>query len=531
MKSFLARYGGKIKVGSIIVMILSILLIMRTLPMEAVRQELERWIGQLGVWGPTVFAAIYIAATVCFVPGSLLTLAAGAVFGLWSGFLVVSAASVTGAALAFLIARYIARSKIERMAKNNPKFGAIDEAISEGGWKIVGMLRLSPAIPFNLQNYLYGLTDVKFWTYVWASWIAMIPGTFMYVYLGHVAGAAAAGGDRNLGQWVMLGIGCIATVAVTIYITRLAKKKLDEKTDLRSQQNDDVKEKDASGKAIAYACTAGVLLALAIFAQVKSDVIAKFVMSSIASGPPKVTMKESYDSNPEGPSVDHSLFDKVLGSYVQEGGWVDYAGLKDNQKLLDEYIATIASMSYDDLGRDEKLALLINAYNAFTMKLIIEHFPIASIKDIPAEKRWEAQRWTVGEYTWSLNQIEHEQIRPNFKEPRIHFALVCAAVGCPPLATEAYSANHFEEQLERQTQYVHDHRTWFQFEPGKNLVHLTRLYDWYGSDFSQVAGSPLQYAARYVSDLERTQANNKELKTQFLDYDWGLNSVENMEAR
>ena len=134
--------------------------------------------------------------------------------------------------MAFLIARYVARNKVAERAHSNRHFGAIDRAIDEGGWKIVSLLRLSPAIPFNLQNYLYGLTPVRFWPYVLTSWLAMLPGTLLYVYIGHVTGAAVGGQrERSTMKWAMLAIGLLATVAVTVYVTRLAKRKLKEQID------------------------------------------------------------------------------------------------------------------------------------------------------------------------------------------------------------------------------------------------------------------------------------------------------------
>ena len=140
------------------------------------------------------------------------------------------------------------------MAENNRHFDAIDKAIEEGGWKVVGLLRLSPAIPFNVQNYLYGLTKVKFWPYVLTSWIAMMPGTFMYIYLGNVSGAALGGDqEKSVGQWVLLGVGLLATVAVTVYITKLAKSKLDEDVDAdvgddKSGDKDEPKGEDDEGR-------------------------------------------------------------------------------------------------------------------------------------------------------------------------------------------------------------------------------------------------------------------------------------------
>src|SRR6056297_2961765 len=218
--------------ASWLLIVTSFFLLIRTLPFDQLSVALKSWIGGLGMWGPVVLVAIYVVATVLLVPGTILTLAAGAIFGLASGTATVSAGSTLGASAAFLIARYGAREKVAKMAQHNRHFGAIDRAIEEGGWKIVALLRLSPAIPFNVQNYLYGLTPVAFWPYVIASWIAMLPGTLLYVYIGHVTGAAIAGNrGRSPLEWGMLFVGLLATVAVTVYVTRLARRKLNEQVE------------------------------------------------------------------------------------------------------------------------------------------------------------------------------------------------------------------------------------------------------------------------------------------------------------
>jgi hypothetical protein len=175
--------------------------------------------------------------------------------------------------------------------------------------------------------------------------------------------------------------------------------------------------------------------------------------------------------------------------------------------------------------------LLINGYNAATLKLIVEHMPIASIVDIPDAQRWDDQRWTIGGNTWSLNQIEHEQIRPKFAEPRIHFALVCAAVGCPPLRNEAYEASQIDSQLEQQSQYVHDHATWFRFDSDSDTLALTKLYSWYEGDFKQAAGSVEQFAARYVPKLRDALKDGMPPNAKWLPYDWSLNSQANKQPR
>ena len=210
----------------------SLFAILQSLPFDQVIDAANRRIAGLGWWGPVVLGLAYVIATILFVPGTILTLAAGALFGLGLGVVTVSLGSTAGAACAFLIARYGARDRVAAMADRNPKFGAIDRAIGEGGWKIVALLRLSPAIPFNLQNYLYGLTPVRFWPYVITSWLAMLPGTFLYVYLGHVTGAAIGDRrERTAGEWWMLVVGLLATALVTVYVTRLARQKLREQVD------------------------------------------------------------------------------------------------------------------------------------------------------------------------------------------------------------------------------------------------------------------------------------------------------------
>ncbi|MFG0253956.1 MAG: TVP38/TMEM64 family protein, partial [Rhodopirellula sp. JB053] len=221
-----------IRWGSILVIVGALLVTFRALPFDQAMSALKSWIEGLGVWGPMVLVLLYIVATVLFVPGTILTLAAGAIFGLSVGTVIVSVGSTVGASLAFLIARYAARDRVAQLAQRNRHFGAIDRAVDEGGWKIVGLLRLSPAVPFNLQNYLYGLTPIAFWPYVLTSWAAMLPATFLYVYLGHITGVAiGADRERTSAEWGLLAVGLFATVVVTVYVTRLANAKLKEQVD------------------------------------------------------------------------------------------------------------------------------------------------------------------------------------------------------------------------------------------------------------------------------------------------------------
>jgi len=188
------------------------------------------WVDRLGVWGPIVFIVGYAAATVAFVPGSILTLAAGAVFGLGKGVLYVFVAAVLGSSAAFLVSRHLARAVLEQRLMGNARFAAIDRAVSAQGRKIVFLLRLSPVFPFNLLNYALGLTNVRFIDYLVAS-VGMIPGTLLYVYYGKLAGdvAALAGGvavRKGVAYYAVLVLGLTATVLVTALVTRTARRAL-----------------------------------------------------------------------------------------------------------------------------------------------------------------------------------------------------------------------------------------------------------------------------------------------------------------
>ncbi len=202
-------------------------------PQLLLKNALE-WIEGLGAIGAVAFIGIYIVATVAFLPGSILTLGAGVVFGVWLGALYVFIGATLGATAAFLVGRYLARNWVAKKIANNDKFNAIDRAVGKEGLKIVLLTRLSPIFPFNLLNYAFGLTGVSIRDYVIGS-LGMIPGTLTYVYIGSLAGNLALIGTATQTtnptlQWTIRIVGFIATIAVTVYITRIAKQALNELT-------------------------------------------------------------------------------------------------------------------------------------------------------------------------------------------------------------------------------------------------------------------------------------------------------------
>lgn len=229
-----AAVGGRrwVRIGLAVVALAALALLGRQL--GGAVTTFSNWVEGLGALGPIVFVVGYAVAVVALAPASALTLAAGAVFGIGEGTLYVFIAALLGSTLAFLVARYAARPLVERRLAGNRKFAAIDRAVGEQGRRIVLLLRLSPVIPFNLLNYALGLTRVHLGDYVLAG-VGMLPGTLLYVYLGAVAGQAAAvagGGEaaRSPAEYAFTAVGLLATVIVTVIVTRIARRALDEAT-------------------------------------------------------------------------------------------------------------------------------------------------------------------------------------------------------------------------------------------------------------------------------------------------------------
>lgn len=188
------------------------------------------WVGDLGLWGPIFVVGFYITACVFFLPGSILTLATGFVFKVVLGTITVSIGSTLGACAAFCVGRTVARGWISRKIGTSEKFVSIDNAVGRQGFKIVLLTRLSPVFPFNLLNYAFGLTKVSFWQYALASWLGMLPGTVMYVYFGaglrSLTDVAAGKVETGAAGRIFFWFGMAATIAVTIYVTSIARKAL-----------------------------------------------------------------------------------------------------------------------------------------------------------------------------------------------------------------------------------------------------------------------------------------------------------------
>ena len=194
------------------------------LPLETWLEQFRAWVQSQGARGAIVFGVVYIIATVAMAPAAPFTIAAGLAYGLWAFPLVIVSATL-GACAAFLTGRHLARRCVAGMIERRPRLAAIDRAVAEEGWKIVALMRLSPVVPFNLQNYFFGVTRVGFVAYAVATFFAIMPGALLYIWIGSIGAAAAEGGGGPV-QWTFFALGLLATIAVTVIVARRARRRL-----------------------------------------------------------------------------------------------------------------------------------------------------------------------------------------------------------------------------------------------------------------------------------------------------------------
>lgn len=222
-------------------------------------------------------------------------------------------------------------------------------------------------------------------------------------------------------------------------------------------------------------------------------------------------------------TVDHSIYSELLQKYVKDG-IVNYRDLKSEERKLDQYLDILNKTNPEALSRNEQYALYMNAYNAYTLKLILENYPVKSIKDTGSLLKgpWKIELVKIGGKTMSLDDVEHKILRPQFKDPRVHFAINCAAKDCPPLYSEAFQADILDQQLERNTRN-------FLNNPKKNYLegntlYVTRIFKWFGGDFNN---DPLGFVLKFAEGEFKNQleANKDKIKVKHLNYDWALNGV------
>lgn len=240
--------------------------------------------------------------------------------------------------------------------------------------------------------------------------------------------------------------------------------------------------------------------------------LALLLMASFSSG-----------SWAEEKTVDHSLYGELLGKYVKDGV-VNYKDFKTEEHKLDQYLNLLDKTNPEELPRNEQFALYANAYNAYTIKLILQNYPVKSIKDTGSLLRspWKKKFVKIGGKTMTLDDVEHNILRPRFKDARVHFAINCAAKDCPPLISEPYQGDILDEQLEDSTRA-------FLNNPKKNYLEgntlwVTRIFKWFGGDFNK---DPLTFVLKFAEGefKKQLEAKKDQIKVKYLDYDWSLNGV------
>jgi len=285
-------------------------------------------------------------------------------------------------------------------------------------------------------------------------------------------------------------------------IQKPAKNNVDKGIEIEMGEGSESNSKVETSKPIVETKNDVVVIEKEIKSEVKSEVKPE------TDKPVKPEKVETFIGFPN-----HSIFDGLLKAHVSSAGVVDYAALKKNEATLDNYLTMLEAHSVETTwSRNQKLAFWINAYNAYTIKLILKNYPLASITDLNGGKPWDAKWIKLNGKTLSLNNIENDIIRPKFNEPRIHFAVNCAAKSCPPLLNSAYKPKSIDSQLESQTKKFVNNPAFNTL--GKNDIKVSKIFDWYGSDFGDVASFVLRYADTTVKPSA---------KVTFMEYDWKLN--------
>lgn len=224
---------------------------------------------------------------------------------------------------------------------------------------------------------------------------------------------------------------------------------------------------------------------------------------------------------------EHAPFTAILESHVHEGR-VDYAGLKANRDLLDDYLKQLGEVTrenFDGWAEPERLAFLINLYNAATLQLIIDNYPVTSIKSLGgiARSPWSRDFVSLFGKVVSLDDIEHAIIRKEFAEPRIHFALVCAAKSCPPLRNEAYIGKHLDAQLTNQAESFLRDPTKNRLDSASGTLHLSSIFKWYLQDFAKDPAGLVAYLTPFLQQGDQAWLEDNKARVNYLEYDWSLN--------
>ena len=429
-------------------------------------------------WAAPAFVCVYAIVSSLGLPATPFTLAGGALFGPWIGALVNWTGATLGATGAYFLARALGRDAIRRLLGS--RVGALDALAGNHAFGTLVRLRLLPILPFNGINFGAGLAGVRPLPYIAATALGIIPGTMVYTYF---ADALLAGVDG------------------------------------------------AREAALVRVAVAGGLLVLLSFIPTvarRAGWIASVVAVTLA-GVPLADGFAQAATKPTPVAMDHAPFDRLLAQLVVNGT-VDYDGFARSAEFRN-YLAALAAAEPERMERRDQLAFWINVYNAYTIELINSRNERRSIRNInkrfgvTLKSPWAEPVVKAGGRTLTLDDVEHEIIRPTFRDPRIHVALVCAAKGCPPLRSEAYLGVRLESQLDDQARRFLAQSSKNRVDLANRTVHGSPIFTWYRDDFGGTLRGVGGFWARYIAD-DATRALLQSGAFRWIDtpYDWSLNS-------
>jgi uncharacterized membrane protein YdjX (TVP38/TMEM64 family) len=418
-------------------------------------------------WILPAFIAAYAVVAGLGLPGTPMTLAGGALFGAVGGTFANWTGATIGATAAFFLARALGSDAVRRILGKNA--GLLDRLIANAGFLAMLRLRLIPVVPFNALNFGAGLAGVKPSTYLASTALGIIPGTAVYTYFADALLAGADGARESAFTQLLIAAGLLIALS---FIPTIAKR---------------------------MGWIAGVALLLA--------------------APPATAQS----------TVDHSAWSALLTAHVKDG-IVDYDAFAREPRFA-AYLRSLDAVRPATLARHERLAYWMNVYNAFTIQLINSRGERGSIRNInkkfgvTLKSPWAEPIVRAGGRVLTLDDVEHEIIRKEFQDPRIHAALVCAALGCPPLRSEAFTGARLDEQLDDQNRRFLAQSSKNRVDVATRTVYASPIFVWYQVDFGGSTAGVGTFWARYVSDpAAKALLTSGDFTLKQTDYDWTLNS-------
>ncbi len=498
------RTGAWLKLGAFVLLIVGGFFGIKATPagpyltLEGIGDGIE-WL-RGNPWAAPIFVGIYATATALAVPGTILTLAGGAVFGFYWGTLYNFIAANIGANAAFLIARSLGGDAVRRLIGRDSKvLNKLDGIVEQHGFRGLLTLRLIPLAPFNALNFGSGLMALRWRTYAIATLIGILPGTAIYTFFADALLQGSQEASRD--AWLNVLLAGLLLVLLSFLPTILKKMNV----------------------RLPGMSTIVVVLSTAV------------VTMGLAGGLNTASAQQL---------PDHSEFTGVLAAVVVDAQ-VDYAKLAADDAGLRAYLTRLAATDISAVtsaSQDEQLAFWINAYNACMLKRVIEHYPIKKAGGLhglknraagrPENSVWQIEDVFTGDHCVvageerSQDEIEHEIIRP-MGDARIHLAVNCAAWSCPPLIGRAYLAETLDEQLDERVRAFMMDPTHFDVttEGDRRTLRVNKVLDWFKEDFGGNNEGVKAFFVEFAAGGYREALLDPETKVEFHEYDWTLNDI------